>query len=125
MGFNMQRLSPTTLRRARHLRRQQTDAELLLWHRLRDRRLDGYKFCRQKPTGPYFLDFYCAEAKLAVELDGGGHAEAPQIAHDKCREEFLVQAGIRTVRYWNNAVLCDTASVLEDIWKHLQHCTPS
>ncbi|MCP1642776.1 very-short-patch-repair endonuclease [Pseudomonas citronellolis] len=56
---------------ARELRRRQTDAERLLWSRLRDRRLLGWKFRRQVPLGPYVVDFYCHERQLVVELDGG------------------------------------------------------
>ena len=71
----MNRLPTEILSRARELRRNQTDAESLLWFMLCNRRMAGVKFKRQRPIGPYIVDFYCAEKKLAIELDGGGHAE--------------------------------------------------
>jgi very-short-patch-repair endonuclease len=64
----MKKASPTT---ARRLRRQQTNAERLLWSRLRDRRLDGWKFRRQFPIDRFVVDFLCADAHLIIELDGG------------------------------------------------------
>ncbi|MBI5329426.1 MAG: DUF559 domain-containing protein [Betaproteobacteria bacterium] len=106
-----------TLAFARDLRKTQTDAEHLMWSLLRDRRLADCKFQRQKPIGPYFLDFYCHEKKLAVELDGGQHAE--QIQQDSERDRYLKQKGIHVLRYWNNQVLQETEAVLEDLWRHV------
>jgi very-short-patch-repair endonuclease len=59
--------------RARALRRSVTAAEQALWNLLRNRRLDGAKFRRQKPLGPFIVDFYCEAAKLVIEADGAGH----------------------------------------------------
>jgi len=59
--------------RARDLRKNQTDAEILLWRYLRNRQFSGYKFRRQQALGPYFVDFICFEKKLIIELDGGHH----------------------------------------------------
>ncbi|MCL5994855.1 MAG: endonuclease domain-containing protein, partial [Chloroflexi bacterium] len=73
------------LARSRALRQQQTDAEKHLWRLLRDRQFHGAKFRRQHPIGNYILDFYCHEAKLAIELDGSQHAEPDQAAHDAVR----------------------------------------
>ncbi len=118
--------SADTLKFARALRRDQTDAELCLWQFLRDRQLGNCKFRRQVPVGPYFLDFYCCEKKLAVELDGGGHADDLQMVHDAQRDAFLRRAGIRVLRYWNNQMLHETKDVLEDILSHLEsNETPS
>ncbi|MFO1422920.1 MAG: DUF559 domain-containing protein [Candidatus Competibacteraceae bacterium] len=116
-------LPAETLRFARELRRQQTDAESLIWMLLRDRRLAGCKFRRQHPVAPYILDFYCHEAKLAVELDGGQHAE--NHAYDAERDAFLQAQGIRVLRFWNNQVLAETEGVLEVIWQALQSRAPS
>src|SRR5438034_2400561 len=63
---------------ARRLRKNQTDAERILWLRLRDRRLNGLKFRRQVPIGRYVVDFFCADAHLVVEVDGGQHATADE-----------------------------------------------
>ena len=94
--------------RARSLRSTPTDAEALLWHHLRDRRMANQKFRRQRPIGPYFADFACLEAKLIVELDGGQHAESE---HDLARDKFLRDAGWRVLRFWNADILQNMAEV--------------
>ena len=111
------------LANARDLRKGQTDAESLLWLLLRDRRLGGFKFRRQHPVPPYVLDFYCHEKRLAVELDGGQHAE--QAARDERRTAELERQGIRVIRFWNNAVLAETEGVLEAIWQVLHSPLPA
>ena len=108
-------LSQVLLQRARDLRQTATDAEKLLWSLLRDRQLDEHKFRRQHPLGSYILDFYCHEAKLAIELDGGQHAEAKQVQHDAERTSNLEGEGIRVLRFWNREVLAQTEAVLETI----------
>jgi len=105
---------------ARQLRQQLTDAESLVWSLLRDRRLAGLKFRRQHPAPPYTLDFYCHEAKLCIELDGGQHAD--QSDQDRKRDAALANQGIRTLRFWNNQVLIETENVLETIWQALHEC---
>ena len=102
---------------ARKLRLEQTDAESLMWALLRDKRLGGAKFRRQHPVGSYVLDFFCHEANLAIELDGGQHAEAQ--AHDDKRSAFLKSKGIDVLRFWNNEMLAQTEAVLEKIWWEL------
>ena len=103
------------LHNARELRTVQTDAETLLWRLLRDRRFGGHKFRRQHPVGRYILDFYCQKENLAVELDGGGHADPEQVEYDRERTRYLEGAGIRVVRFWNHEVLKETEAVLERI----------
>lgn len=110
-------LPEETIAFARELRRTQTDAETLMWGLLRDRRLHGMKFRRQHPRPPYTLDFYCHELRLAVELDGGQHAES---ARDVRRDATLAAAGIEVVRYWNHDLLVRTEQVLEDIWRRIE-----
>jgi very-short-patch-repair endonuclease len=100
-------------RRERDLRRAQTEAESVLWQHLRGRRLLGFKFRRQHRIGPYFADFACCDAGLIVEVDGSQHLM--QSAHDRRRTHFLQQRGYRVVRFWNDAVLRDTFTVLEAI----------
>ena len=109
-------LPPEFLARVRQLRRNATDAESLLWQLLRNRQLDGWKFRRQHPVDPYILDFYCDEARLAVELDGGQHAEPAQAGYDVERTLALETGGIRVLRFWNNEVLKNTNAVLQEIW---------
>ena len=104
---------------ARQLRKDQTDAERLMWSLLRDRRLAGFKFRRQHPVEPYILDFYCHEARLAVELDGGQHNEPDERARDARRTAFLEDQGIRVLRFWNNEVFTNTEGVLQAIYDAL------
>ncbi|HEY8098132.1 MAG TPA: class I tRNA ligase family protein, partial [Methylobacter sp.] len=102
---------------ARKLRKDQTDSESLLWQLLRNHQLENAKFRRQHPVAvsdhKFILDFYCEEAELAVELDGGQHAE--QHAKDMERDRLLAANGVRVMRFWNNEVLTQTESVLEVI----------
>ncbi|MBI5330747.1 MAG: endonuclease domain-containing protein [Betaproteobacteria bacterium] len=98
---------------ARQLRTAQTDAETLLWSRLRAHRLLGLKFRRQQPLGPYVVDFSCPEKKLIVELDGGQHQE--QAVYDEERDAWLKAEGYAVLRYWNNELMSNLEGVLEDI----------
>jgi very-short-patch-repair endonuclease len=88
----------TTLERALRLRKALTPQELGLWLRLKNRQLGGFKFRRQHPVGPYILDFYCAEARLAVEIDGAVHDHPDQVAHDRRRDAYFRERGIETLR---------------------------
>ncbi len=87
-----------TLKRAKRLRRPMTPQELGLWLRVKNRQLGGFKFRRQHPVGPYILDFYCAEVRLAVEIDGQTHWSAEQARHDAQRDAYFRSIGIRTLR---------------------------
>ena len=78
-----------------------------LWSRLRRKQLEGFRFRRQHPLGPYVVDFCCAEAKLIVEVDGGHHAD-----DDEARTRWLEARGYRVIRFWNNDVLANTEGVL-------------
>ncbi len=111
---------PESLRtHARELRKEATDAESLLWNLLRGNQLSGKKFRCQHPLGNYILDFYCHDAKLAIELDGGQHAEHNQLKHDEKRSAWLEQQGINVLRFWNNEVLENTEGVLQVILEKL------
>ena len=87
-----------TVEMARELRRRMTPPEARLWVCLRGKRLEGLKFRRQHPIGPYVLDFYCPSAKLAVEVDGQGHEQPDQVAHDRRRTAWPRDRGLRVVR---------------------------
>ncbi len=108
--------------RRRDLRRDQTDAEKILWQKLRNRQLYGMKFFRQYSVGPYILDFYCPKSKLAIELDGGQHAEDDQRDYDEHRSEYLEAHGIEVIRFWNNEVLRNIDGVLSRV---AERVTPS
>ena len=82
-----------TTRNARKLRRKMTLPEVILWHSLRQRPA-GLKFRRQHPTGPYVLDFFCTDARLAIEVDGEAHSFADRPQRDEARDEWLRSAGI-------------------------------
>jgi type I restriction enzyme M protein len=113
-------LPPDLLQLARDLRKDQSEAEVVMWALLRGRRLANKKFRRQHPLGSYVLDFYCAECALAVELDGGQHNTESARRNDGHRTEFLASRGIRVLRFWNNEVLEETECVLDAIWNALQ-----
>ncbi|HEV2691692.1 MAG TPA: endonuclease domain-containing protein [Verrucomicrobiae bacterium] len=104
---------------ARHLRKESTDAEKRMWRLLRDRRFVDFKFRRQYPCGIYFLDFHCTEAKLAVELDGGGHGFPDQRARDEVRNKFIETQGIKVLRFWNHLVRGELSAVRFEIWHAL------
>jgi very-short-patch-repair endonuclease len=95
--------------RAREFRRRDTDAEARLWNALRAHRLGGWKWKRQVPWGPYFLDFLCVEAALVVEADGGQHAD--QVAYDRRRTAYLARSGLRVLRFWNTDILTNRDGV--------------
>jgi len=101
--------------RARHLRKQFTDAENILWFYLRNRRFSDLKFRRQYPAGSYFIDFYCPRLKLEIEVDGGQHYSSEGERHDRKRNSFLKSKGIILFRYSNHEVIKNTKSVIEDI----------
>ncbi|ADE10686.1 ATP-dependent RNA helicase HrpA [Sideroxydans lithotrophicus] len=110
------KIPETLLSNARELRKNSTDAEQLLWQLLRSHQLLDHKFRRQHPLGSYILDFYCHETKLAIELDGGQHAEGAQLKHDEMRSAWLKTQGITVLRFWNNDVLTNTEGVLQTIF---------
>jgi very-short-patch-repair endonuclease len=96
--------------RQRSLRTFSTDAERLLWSKLRGRRLEGFKFRRQVWLGNYVVDFVCVDQRLVVEADGGQHAE--QADYDDRRTAFLEKEGFRVLRFWNNDVLTNLDGVV-------------
>jgi len=102
---------------ARGLRERSTDAERLLWSRLRNRRLLGCKFRRQQPIGPYVVDLVCLEHRLVIELDGGQHAERQ--SQDEVRTAFLQKEGNRVLGFWNNQIFGELDSVLDVIYSTL------
>jgi very-short-patch-repair endonuclease len=100
---------------AQELRRNPTEAELLLWAELRGQLL-GAKFRRQVPIGSYIVDFACLRRRLVIELDGGQHLES---AADAERDRWLRAKGFLVLRFWNHDVLRNLRGVLETISGHL------
>ena len=111
-------MASISVSRARHLRKQSTDAEKILWRHIRSRQLAGYKFRRQAPIGKYIVDFLCYEQKLVIEIDGGQHQLRSK--SDSERTNWLEAQGFRVVRFWNNQVLAETEAVLEAILREMQ-----
>ena len=97
---------------ARSLRVKMTDAEQLLWQRVRRKQIGGVQFYRQKPLLSYVVDFYCPAAKLVVELDGSQHFEQEHQSKDRLRDEALVRLGLQVLRFDNRQILLETEAVL-------------
>jgi very-short-patch-repair endonuclease len=100
---------------ARTLRREQTTAEKLLWKALRNKNLEGIKFRRQHPVGPFIADFYCHAAQLVIEVDGEVHEIEEIRKKDKARENYLKQQGLAIKRFTNEEVIAELGRVLDDI----------
>ena len=110
---------------AKTLRRRMTDAETILWSRLRRGQLNGWKFRRQHPVGPYIADFACIDAKLIVEVDGATHASERELAHDRKRTAFLTTRGYALYRLWNTDVFENLDGVLDGLLAALAPLGPS
>jgi very-short-patch-repair endonuclease len=98
-----------------------TPAERRLWRYLRSRSLNGFKFVRQQPIGPYVVDFICREKRLVVEVDGDRHAESKR---DVRRDQWLVAHRYRVLRFWNTEVLGNIEGVWETIFAAASAATP-
>ena len=109
-------------RNVRFLRQNATDAERVLWRRIRLRQLDGRRFRRQAPIGPFIVDFVCFDQKLVIELDGGQHAI--QMEADNQRTLWLESQGFLVLRFWNGDVLRNTDGVLHMVRNAVQIGTP-
>lgn len=115
-----------TVARAKSLRRRMTLPEVLLWSELRQHKLDGFLFRRQHPVGPYVLDFYCDEGKLAVEVDGAVHANfESRVRHDEDRDAWLEGRGIQVLRLTAKYVLSEMDGVLRMIRAALPDVAPT
>ena len=102
---------------ARHLRREQSDVEALMWTQLRARRFCNLKFRRQVPVSRYTADFLCESEKLIVEIDGWQHTE--QAKADEARSRVLESYGYRIVRFWSDDVRYRLSDVLEELKAHV------
>jgi len=106
--------------RARNLRKKMSDGESKLWRALRAKQMEGLRFRRQHPIGVYIVDFVCLEKRLVVEVDGGHHTEAAQIAHDQRRDQWLRAEGFQVMGVSNTDVFDNIASVVDAICAALQ-----
>jgi len=108
------------LLRSRELRNNMTDTEKALWSRLRGKQLKGYQFYRQKIIGNYIVDFYCAKAKLVVEVDGAQHYSEEMLEADKQREDYLRENALTVIRFSNLEVQKNLDGVVERILECLE-----
>ena len=97
------------------LRSNLTPAEATLWKYISRKQLDGFKFRRQHSVGIYILDFYCAPAKLAIELDGAHHFTSEGAEYDHARDEYLIGLGVKVLRFENKEVFENLEGALEVI----------
>lgn len=103
------------VQRARDLRANMTDAERKLWEALRRKNINGLRFRKQYPLGPYFADFVCLPARLVVEVDGGQHGDDEQMEHDLRRTAWLKSENFSVLRFWNLDVLKNIDGVVDAI----------
>jgi very-short-patch-repair endonuclease len=113
------RIHPTIRKFARELRQPQTPAETTLWRHLRNRNLE-YKFRRQHPIESFIIDFYCAKAKLLIEVDGETHFQKAQIEYDQARTEYLERLGYKVIRFTNDDIRYNLNAVIARIIEQVE-----
>ena len=118
MGTLINRGKQTSTRK--YLRNNSTNAEKLLWSKLKGSQVLEYKFRRQQGIGSYIVDFYCPEVKLAIEIDGETHIKPDEVEYDKNRQYEIEELGIQFLRFTNRDVLDNLDGVLQTIGEKLQ-----
>lgn len=108
------------LNRAHSLRKEETDAEVMLWQMIRNRQIGGLKFRRQHAIAGFIADFYCHEAKLIIEVDGEIHESVTQIERDANRTYELEKLGIKLLRFTNREVKFEQEKVKNKIFEYLK-----
>lgn len=101
--------------KAQFLRKNETETEKMLWEKLRNNQLKGFKFRRQHPISLYIVDFYCHKLKLVIEIDGGYHDSSEQIKKDKERTKILNSNGLEVIRFTNQEIEENIDTVMEEI----------
>ena len=96
-----------------------TDAEKLLWSKVRHRQLKQFQFYRQKPIGSFIVDFYCPKANLVIELDGGQHYCEYRKTKDILRDKYMEHIGLKVLRFSDREVFENLRGVMERIWSYL------
>jgi very-short-patch-repair endonuclease len=96
-----------------------TDAEKVLWSKIRGKQLKGFQFYRQKPIGNFIVDFYCPKGNLVVELDGGQHYTEEGKTKDDSRDKYMESKGLRVIRFSDREVFENLEGVIEMIWNCL------
>lgn len=113
------RIDPIILTRAREMRQPQTPAEATLWNALKNQKT-GYKFRRQHPISRFITDFYCAKARLLIEVDGASHMQPEQVDYDAVRTEYLEELGYQVIRFTNDDVRFNLNAVISEILKIIE-----
>ena len=101
---------------SRRLRKDVTDAEQLLWSKMRGKQLKGFQVYRQKPIGRFVVDFYCPKAHLVIELDGGHHHGKEMRSRDGLRDKYMESLRLRVLRFSDREIFENLTAVLEKIW---------
>ena len=109
---------------AKQLRKRQTEAEALLWSKIRNRQLMGLKFRRQQSIGDYIIDFACMDKNLLIEIDGGQHNTDENGRKDLLRTIWLEKKGYLVLRFWNNDILENIDGVVEKILEEIKPKSP-
>lgn len=117
--------NPRLKKYSQELRKDMTDAERLLWSRLRGKQLKGLQVYRQRIIGNHIVDFYCPKAKLVVEVDGGQHYNEKETEKDRIRDGYLNEKGLNVLRFSDSEVLKDIDSVLASIYENIISPNPS
>ena len=112
------------INRARLMRGQMSDVEVILWSRLKRLRERGFHMRRQAPFRGYFLDFVCYQRRVAIEVDGRQHADDIQADHDRVRGAVLSRHGFQTLRFWASDVRRDADWVMDQVVLALEAATP-
>jgi very-short-patch-repair endonuclease len=97
-----------------------TEAEVMLWSRLRRKAMHGLRIRRQHPIGPHIADYACLTLRIVIEIDGATHGSAEEIAYDKRREAYFAHQGFRVLRFWNREICKNLDGVLAAIWNSMQ-----
>ncbi|OTG65551.1 hypothetical protein B9T28_08820 [Acinetobacter silvestris] len=101
-----------------------TDAEKLLWSKLRNKQILGLQFYRQKPLLNFIVDFYCSSVNLVIECDGSQHYTNEGLEADRVRDEALAQLGLRVLRFDNGQVLREIDGVVQVVYQFIQQESP-
>ena len=109
---------------SRDLRNNMTEAEKLLWSKLRGKQILGLQFYRQKPIFNYIVDFYCPAANLVIECDGSQHFTEEGLEADRIRDEALAELGLKVLRFDNGQVLNQLDDMVEEIYQTVQNESP-
>ena len=116
---------PNLFHYARLNRQVQTEAEIILWKCLRNRRLKGFKFRRQHPIADFIADFFCLESNLVIEVDGDYHNERDQKEYDDGRTYELQELNVKVIRFTNREIIENRDLVITEILKHLKRRHPN